>query len=467
MKTITRLLPLMIIIIIMTGFSSCTKSSDEMNLGKAEFSLSLPSSSLTKSVTVVDSGIVSYQLMISVDDLNGKNVFSDKLIPLYTFGTGFVSDKIEIKAGEFRLTKFMVINPSGAVIYASPLKESPLAYLTTKPLPFTFNIFPGKVTTVLPEVLSVGNQPPDQFGYANFGTQIIKPLEFYAFCIIDNPLIMAPTVMTSAKVTVYGNNGWYYTFQLAASVNHLVIRAGSDVYTFVIEKEGYEKQTVKFTAQTLLASTKENPLILKIPYNSVPSTILYLQPGPDGGKDAMVSNLEPDKNFGAHIYFEATYMSESILTVMRSNMSLIWFDLSQLPKGAVIKKAVMKLSYEAPIPWDSTIFTSGNSTTPVKPCGVLQQIIEPWEENTVTWNKLPKTTEINQVFIAPFIRNVNFIEIDVTGLFVLPASNILPNYGMLFKLNSYDKFKGFRFASSDHSEAALRPKLTIQYTVGK
>jgi hypothetical protein len=52
--------------------------------------------------------------MVSVENLKGISVFSDKLVPLYTFGTGFVSEKLEIKTGEFKLTKFMVINPSGA-----------------------------------------------------------------------------------------------------------------------------------------------------------------------------------------------------------------------------------------------------------------------------------------------------------------------------------------------------------------
>jgi hypothetical protein len=85
---------------------------------------------------------------------------------------------------------------------------------------------------------------------------------------------------------------------------------------------------MQFTGAQLLAATKENPLVLKIPYNSTQYQVLTLQPGPDGGKDAMISNIEPYKNFGAHKYFEATYMSETNLTVMRSKRSLIWFDMS-------------------------------------------------------------------------------------------------------------------------------------------
>jgi hypothetical protein len=411
-----------------------------------------------------DTGIISYQLMISVTDTKGNPVLTDKLIPLYTFGTGFSNARIEIKNGEYRLTKFMVINPSGAIVYATPLSGSPLAYLTNKPLPLTFNIFPAQVTNVLPEVLVVGDQPSSQFGYATFGAVIIKPLEFYTYCIIDNPLLMAPTVMTTAKLTISNNAGWMYSFNLTASVNHIIIRGGSENYTFGLEKEGYTAQKLQFTATQLSEATKEKPLILKFVTGTATSPVMNFQPGPDLGKDAMISDLEPDKNFGAHKYFEATYMSESSLTVMRTNNSLIWFDLSTLPKNSSIKKVVLKLSYDVPVPWDSTIFTP-NATT--KPGGRLQQIIEPWEENGVTWNKQPKTTEVNQVYIAPFVRNVNYIEVDVTGLFVSASATPLPNYGMMLKLYPNQKFKGFRFVSSDFAEAAMRPKLTVQYTTTK
>ena len=467
MKTSFRLIYCFVIILAVAGLSSCTKNTINTGTGTAEFSLNIPGGlSQLKSATT-DSVTASYQLMISVVDLKGNSILTDKLVPLYAFGTAYVSDKVEIASGEFKLTKFMVINASGAVVYAAPLTGSSLAYLTTRPLPFNFNIYPDKVTSVLPEVIAVANLTPDKFGYASFGIQIITPLDFYAECILDNSSLTTSAQMTTAKVTISNNNGWIYSFSLAAAVNHLIIRGGSDNYAFLLEKEGYTSQKLQFTGKQLLAATKENPLVLKIPVSTTVTQILFLQPGPDGGKDAMISNIDPDKNFGTYSYFEASYMTaESALTVMRSRRSLIWFDLSTVPKAAVIKKVVLKLFYDIPIPWDSTIVVTSSSGA-TKPAGLLQQIIEPWEESKVTWNNQPKTTELNQVSIAPFVRNVNFIEIDVTGLFVSSATNTLPNYGLLFKLNQNDKFKGFRFTSSDYTDATMRPKLSIQYTLSK
>jgi hypothetical protein len=184
----------------------------------------------------------------------------------------------------------------------------------------------------------------------------------------------------------------------------------------------------------------------------------------------MISNLNPDKNFGDYKYFEATFLSEPVLTVMRSNRSLIGFNLDTLPKSAVIKKVILGLAYDLPIPFDSTYITT--NTGPVSGIAwygaVLQQVVEPWEESKVTWNTQPKTIEMNQVYISPFIRNTNIIQVDVTNLFVNPATTdgaLYPNYGMLFKTWPADRFPGFRFASGDYPVATMRPKLTIYYTL--
>lgn len=456
----------------MVSLSSCEKKVADNGIGTAEFSLNaLNELSSSKSGISDDStGVFSYQILISVEDMNGNAIITDKLIPLYIFGTGFTSENVEIKAGEFKLTKFMVINPAGEVIYAAPVKGSPLAYLVTKPLPVTFNIFPNQVTKILPEVLAVGDQTPDKFGYASFVVQIIKPLEFWTMCVLDpgNPMIMAPIQITNAKLTVYAADGWHYTFKLEAAVNHLIIRGGSEIYTFILEKEGFETQKLQFSARELMATTKENPLILKISWFSQ-YRVLVLQPGSEKGKDAMISNLNSEKNFGDHKYFEATFLSEPVLTVMRSNRSLIWFNPDTLPKSAIIKKVTLQLFYDLPIPFDSSYITNtGPATGVVWYGGVLQQIVEPWEEFKVTWNTQPKTIEANQVYIPPFIRNANFIIVDVTRLFVTPSTTdqaIYPNYGMLFRLWPVDRFPGFRFASSDYPGAIMRPRLTIYYTL--
>ena len=467
MKNSGRLLLFIFAIPSIFALNSCDKkiASEKEAKGMAKFSFNLGTQAVSsKAGNASDTAMMSYHMLVSIEDMYGKPVLTDKIIPVYMFGSGFISENIEIRTGEYNLTKFMVIDPSGKVFLASPLEGSPLAYLTNDPLPIYFNIIPGEITTIIPEVLEVGDHLPGDFGYANFGTNIIKPLEFYAICYLDNPLIMAPTQFTSAWLTVYANDGWSYTFWLQPLVNHLIIRGGSDYYTFVLEKEGYITQTLQYSAWDLRNTSKENPLVLKIPWG-IQYKVLELQPGPEDGKDAMISNLEPDKNFGDYKYFETTFLTEPVLAVMRSNRSLIYFDMDSLPKSASIQKVILRLTYDLPVPFNDSIYIKPDPSTGVEFYGaVLQQVIEPWDEHKVTWNSQPKTTEFNQVFIYPFILNTNVIEVDVTGLFVNPSANMLPNWGMLFRLWPRDEFPGFRFASSDYAEPYMRPKLIIQYT---
>jgi len=466
MKTFVRSFPLILLAVF--AFSSCEKNSDSSK-GSAKFSIaSIEGSSQLKSAWTEDD-LVSYHLMVSVEDPDGNPVFTGKLVPVYLFGSGYVSEELEMAAGDYRLTEFMLIDPSGEVIAATPLEGSLLAYLVKDPLPVSFSIAGGAATTVSPELLAVGDHVPGDFGYASFGGPVIKPLEFFVVCVIDNPLSMSPVQPpTEADLTVFAGDGWHYRFKLEPEVNHLVIRGGHTYYTLLLEKEGYMSQTFTVKASELTATTKDNPLKLKIPWDSGRWKILVLQPGPEEGKDAMISNLQPSLNFGDHKYFEATYISEPVLTVMRTNESLVSFNMNALPKSATIRKVMLTLWYDLPLPWDSTIFYPAGSAE-YRWCGaVLQKITEPWEEYKVTWDNRPATTERGQVYISPFIRNANMLTLDVTSIYVPdPSSDVAdtPGYGMLFRLWPDEWMPGFRFASSDYHAAEMRPKLTIYYTL--
>jgi hypothetical protein len=277
----------------------------------------------------------------------------------------------------------------------------------------------------------------------------------------------APILMTSAKVTVVTPDGWRYTYPLAEKINKLVIRGGSEIYNFLIEKEGYLPHKYQFTAAQIKATSQENPLVLKIPFDSQ-FRLIVLQPGPDRGKDAMISNLDPDKNFGDHKYFETTFLSEPVLTVMRSNRSLIYFNTDTIPEKALLRKVTLTLWYDLPVPFDNSFMYLVN-TLPGPGIAwfgaAFQKITEPWEENKVTWNTQPKTTETGQVFLAPFIKNANMIEVDVSRLFIPSKDVLVPDYGIMFRLWPADKFPGFRFVSSDYPVAAMRPRLTIYYSL--
>jgi hypothetical protein len=137
MKALIKLLLSFLIPLAVIGIWSCENRNDDFTgKGKAEFSLSMPDDGAkSSSGSSLDSGIMSYHIMVSIEDMGGNSVISDSLIPVYAFGTGFTSENVELQSGDYNLTKFLVINPTGTVIYASPVEGSPLAYLVNDPLP--------------------------------------------------------------------------------------------------------------------------------------------------------------------------------------------------------------------------------------------------------------------------------------------------------------------------------------------
>ncbi len=321
MNASIRLAAIILITPAIISISSCEKKfTRDSEKGNLEISFSLPDvKSPAKSIELSDNNIItSYHLLISIEDMKGSFVFSDSLIPLYAFGNEFLSEKVELNTGEYKLTKFMVINPSGEVVYASPVEDSPLAYLVSDPLPIPFNIITGQMTKVSPEVLFVGEQTPDDFGYASFGMQIIIPMNLWIICVIDNPLSMGPAIQfTTANLTVYAETSWHYTFKLEAATNHLIIRGGYPVYHFLLEKEGYLPQKMEFTAEQLMKTTKENPLILKIPWNS---TIIWSDDFETYNPDTFPDKWFPDGN-GADL--SKNYVDNS--TFYNGNKSLRLF----------------------------------------------------------------------------------------------------------------------------------------------
>lgn len=407
----------------------------------------------------------SYQLMLSISDMNGNLVFEDELVPLYRFADGFTSARLEIKPGEYNLTKFLVINPMGEVIFASPLEGAPLAYLINNPLPLYFNINAEKVTRLIPEVLAVENNPPEDFGYASFGFQVVKPLTVYMMAINDDPRIMAPTRAIESKIEVYTDNGWSHKFALKATVNEVILRGGSNYYTIVAHSGNYEPVKMRVSIKELMATNKENPLLIKFNYQTMSKIVL--RPGPEDGKDATITDLNPERNFGNDIFFEATFKSEPVLTVMRTKNSLVQYNLNSIPKSARIEKVMLRL-YLTEVPqWDSTLYYLDATGSDFVWFGVvLQQVVEPWEEYKVSWSNQPKTIEANQVYVTPDIwRSNNIVDVDVTSLFVPVQEIAAPNYGMMLKQYPSDQFPGLKFASSDYKVPEMRPELTVYYSM--
>lgn len=492
MKLIKSLLLLLVVIPILF-ISSCEKHPQIQEEGTLELGVFLDQLDEQLKSGVADTiDVRTHYVVISVANESGKLVLDHERLELYNFSGHWITKEIKLKAGKYEVLKFLVVDAEGKVLLAAPVEGSPMAYLVDNPLPFPFGIRKDQVTRVAPEVLVVNNEPPEAFGYATFGYNVIRTLDFYVAVYIDDPRIMAPSKFTDAKLTVMIDSVWRHSFKLEPRVNRVTVRDSYWGYVLVVYKEGFAPKRLKVSKEELKKTSPDNPLIIKLPVEDL--QVLVLQPGPDEGKDAMLSRGMPEKNFGKYRFFEATALSDATSDVQYElTRSVIEFDLNQLPKSASIKKAMLTLYYPQ-YDYADTVYpveyvTNGQTGTDTltKPwsvdyLAVLQRVISPWQEHEVTWKNQPKTTEENQVFIPRVYyitdASCNCIvppvseTVDVTKLLMTDAAGT-GNHGLLLKLVKEDYPDWLRFASSDyemptvssHELAKLWPKLEIYYSL--
>lgn len=187
---------------------------------------------------------------------------------------------------------------------------------------------------------------------------------------------------------------------------------------------------------------------------------LHLRPGSDQGKDAFIYDIEPDRNFGDHMDFMATaWTNEGTRVIARS---LIEFDLSSIPSTARIDSARLSLyAYNSPANGTHSNLSGYNAC-------VIQRLLSPWEESSVTWENQPAATYSNQVYLSGSNTDVqHYPDINITNLTKDMIKYPDANFGLLFRLDYEDPYVQMVFASSDNVNSNLHPKLDVYYSIEK
>lgn len=184
-----------------------------------------------------------------------------------------------------------------------------------------------------------------------------------------------------------------------------------------------------------------------------------LQPNATSGKDAFISDNVTTGGQGNSAEFDAA--AWTISGTPLKIRGLIDFDLSSVPSGANIESAVLTL-YNNPNSQNGNangqhVHSNGSNAA------FLQRITSPWTEN-VSWNTQPTTTTLNQVTLPQDTDPFQNYNVDVKLLIQDIIANPSQGYGFLLKLQEESPYKLLAFASSDHPNASLHPKLEITYS---
>ncbi|HLP51723.1 MAG TPA: DNRLRE domain-containing protein [Chitinophagales bacterium] len=195
---------------------------------------------------------------------------------------------------------------------------------------------------------------------------------------------------------------------------------------------------------------------LEITYTLPSANCIILQPDATTGKDALVNSATPNTGYGTHEEVSSyNWTNQGNWTTGRS---LLEFDLSQLPNGAVITSATLSL-------WCNTTTQSTMQLHAGTNASYLRRVTSAWTESGVNWSNQPSTSTQNEVTLATSTSSTqDYLNIDVTALYqdILNSGN---NYGLMLQLVTESGLSSLVFASSDYSNAAKRPKLEICYTL--
>jgi hypothetical protein len=112
--------------------------------------------------------------LISIENKAGQPVFSNKKFTLDYIQGIYKTDKIKLNKGEFRISKFIVLNAADTAIYATPVANTTKAGEVTNPLSFPVVLNQYGINMASIQVVRVIlSDSPANFGYtiSDFGFQ--------------------------------------------------------------------------------------------------------------------------------------------------------------------------------------------------------------------------------------------------------------------------------------------------------
>lgn len=441
------------ILLILVVFTACEKESVEDNnpLSPVEFQLVVNQSNL-KSANgneLLSTEIANVKsALVSIATNEGNMVYEQEQIELFNFNEKFITKKLLLEVGNYVLTEFLLLDTNGNVIYATPKEGAELASLVNDPLSIDFSVRLNQTTTVYPEVLSINDFEPADFGYVEFGFRYIKTFDFVVgIYTLDNE--QTPTA-SNANIVVSANGKEYINKEIEGILNILTINDGLEVYTITVEKDGYKAFSKNYTLEQLkqYETTPLDVYLEKISELTLDYTKII---------DATLSSYNPDNNNG-----DATFNQAFSWTILGDPVNVrfvMGFDLSDIPEGKQIKSATLSLFYadNHPDPLEKDIYGGQNDLK-------IELIGQDWDESTVTWNNQPSTIAVGTKIIpADGNGKVDKPDIDITELVQLMINNPDGNNGIKVSQLVEIQYRSSFFASTENEMIDKRPKLNIVF----
>ena len=272
-KIMKHILSISLIFLVLVGFlSSCKESpNDGAPLeSKVEFTFS---SSQIKSASA--QGLTN--IVVSLEDLHGNVILNSEKIDIYHMNGRYISQAVEMPVGDYKLTRFLVLNGENDVVYTTPVEGSDKAHLVEKSLPIQFTADESSTSVVTPEVIAIGDSNPEEFGYVSFSFDIADSFKILmGAAVIDSSsynykltnahveIFNEETLVYEGELNPYSSGADTTNYDSLNRVNEIVLPEKFDEFTVVVSKWGYKDYNKTFPKEELRLYYREvdkGPLI--------------------------------------------------------------------------------------------------------------------------------------------------------------------------------------------------------------
>ena len=189
-------------------------------------------------------------------------------------------------------------------------------------------------------------------------------------------------------------------------------------------------------------------LLIQLPKAQV---TIEIQPGPDNNQDVYLNSV----NFTASPHVQS--LIASAWTYWGSEgygRSFLRFDLPEIPPSATNFSASLKLYH------DPTAVHLGHYGSNA---AYLKRVIEDWNPAQLNWTNQPEVSDKNAVLLQESGMPEQDYILDVTDLITDFYQYPEASFGLRLKLIQEELYASLVFASGDHPDASIRPKLVITY----
>ena len=207
-------------------------------------------------------------VLLSLTTPSGQEIVSRKKLTVNNFSGNLITEYIELPAGRYVITDFLLIDDLSNVLYATPQKGSFLAPLLKQPLGQQFSVNWGKENTLSMEVIATEGLSPEDFGYKSFSE---KALSYFSLSVHN--MKSGKSVFTNAKAFLLDGTDTVGAYTIEPKINLIKFSGELDgVYSLVIIKDGYARYTKVFKFSDLKTELNNKPLRV----NLVPALTLRL-----------------------------------------------------------------------------------------------------------------------------------------------------------------------------------------------